>query len=258
MHITPQHLNPRPAIVSNPQFKRALMHAIDRQQMADTLQGGLVGVIHSPLPPGDHTYADVEARVVRYEYDPGKAVSVIEGLGYRRAADGVFRDAAGERLAVQITSTELDIYVKTALAAQDFWKSIGVDTEYVSIPRARTTDLEYRASYPGFTSTNSGYGFTSISNYVTAELRTAANGFRGRNIPGYATPQLDALIDRYYTTIPMTPRKQVLGDIIHVMTDQLVSMPMIGQGTGHTIAHRLVNVTAAGSTRDAINWDVRN
>lgn len=258
MHLTPQHLpHASPAVVNNVQFKRALMHAIDRQQMADELQEGLVGVAHSPLPPGDQTYADLESRVVRYEYDPRKAVSMIESLGYRRGGDGAFRDAAGERLAVQITSTELDIYVKTALSAQNFWKSIGVETEYVGIPRARTTDLEYRASYSGFTSTNSGYSFTSIRNFTTGELRTSANSFRGRNISGFATPQLDTLVERYYTTIPMGPRKEVLGEIIHILTDQLASIPMIGQGTGLTIPRRLINVTAAGSTRDAFAWDAR-
>lgn len=182
---------------------------------------------------------------------------MIEGLGYTRGADGIFRDPAGTRLTVQITSTELDLYVKTALSAQDFWKRSGVDTEYVSIPRARTTDLEYRASYPGFTSTNSGFSFTAIRNFTTAEQRSPANQYRGRNISGFASPALDTLIERYYTTVPMGPRKQVLGEIVHILSDQLATLPMIGQGTGYTIPHRMVNVTAAGSTRDARLWDIR-
>jgi hypothetical protein len=56
----------------------------------------------------------------------------------------------------------------------------------------------------------------------------------------------------------MALRKEVLGDTIHILTDQLASLPMIGQGTGLTIPHRLINVTAAGSTRDALKWDVRS
>lgn len=52
MHLTPQHLaHASPPIVNNIQFKRALMHATDRQQMADELQEGLVGITHSLLPP---------------------------------------------------------------------------------------------------------------------------------------------------------------------------------------------------------------
>src|SRR5207237_6383482 len=64
--IYPQFLNPTPSIVTNLQFRRALMHAVDRQQMAESLQGGLVSVAHTFLHPNEPEYRDVEPSIVRY------------------------------------------------------------------------------------------------------------------------------------------------------------------------------------------------
>lgn len=255
VHLTPQHINPRPAIVANRPFKAALMHAIDRQEMANELQAGLVPVAHSPIPPGDANFAPVEARVVKYEYDPRKSASMIQELGYSRGSDGILRDASGAPLAVEITSTEADIYVKSAIASLDYWKRVGVDGEFVLIPRARTTDLEYRASYPGFTSTTSGY--ESVAQYHSNELRTPQNQFRGRNISGFTTPELDSIINRYLTTIPMADRVQVFGEFAHIVTLENARMPLMAQGAGFPIHDCLQGVTAGGSTRDARLWDVK-
>ena len=64
--IFPQFLNPSPAVVGEAPFRRALMHALDRQQMADSLQGGLVPVADTFLHPNDAEYRKVERDIVRY------------------------------------------------------------------------------------------------------------------------------------------------------------------------------------------------
>lgn len=255
VHLTPQHINPRPAIVANREFKAALLHAIDREEMAHELQAGLVPVAHSPIPVGDANYAPIENRVVKYDFDPRRAATMIEQLGYSRGADGRFRDAAGAPLTLEITSTETDIYVKSALASLDYWKRIGIEGEFVQIPRARTTDLEYRASYPGFTSTTAGY--LDPPSYHSNELRTAANQYRGRNISGFSSPELDGIIDRYLTTIPLTERIRAFGDFVAIVTRENARMPLMVQGAGFPIHNCLVNVTPGGVTRDARTWDLK-
>ena len=43
----PQSIDPQPRILLDPQFRRALLHAVDRQQMVDALMLGLLPVAHS-------------------------------------------------------------------------------------------------------------------------------------------------------------------------------------------------------------------
>ncbi|HEY3118240.1 MAG TPA: ABC transporter substrate-binding protein, partial [Chloroflexota bacterium] len=70
-HVSPQHGAIRePEIIGNADFRRALFQAIDRQEMANVLTGGLGAIAHSGLPYGDPTYREAEAGVVKYAFDP--------------------------------------------------------------------------------------------------------------------------------------------------------------------------------------------
>jgi peptide/nickel transport system substrate-binding protein len=58
----PQFVNPQPAVVADVRFRRALISAIDRQEIVDTLIAGLSPVAHSILSPGQPRYEPIEAR----------------------------------------------------------------------------------------------------------------------------------------------------------------------------------------------------
>ena len=79
--------------------------AIDRQAMADVIQAGLVPVAHSYVRPDEPEYAPTESYLVRYDYDPRRAVEGIESVGFVRGPDGGFRDAANQRLTLEIRTT---------------------------------------------------------------------------------------------------------------------------------------------------------
>src|SRR5206468_1190126 len=88
-----------PAVVTDLRFRRALLHAIDRQEMADTLQGGLAPVANTFMAPNQPDYAGIEPRVMKYDYDPRKAAQMIEELGYRRGSDGMMREHVAHGIA---------------------------------------------------------------------------------------------------------------------------------------------------------------
>ena len=54
-------------------FRRAVMHAIDRQSMADELMKGQSSVAHAFLNPQEPEYAEAESSIMRYQYDPRAA-----------------------------------------------------------------------------------------------------------------------------------------------------------------------------------------
>ncbi len=59
--LFPQFVDPRPAIVADLQLRRALVHAVDRQEVVDTLVAGMSRVPHSFLSPNHAIYRDIEA-----------------------------------------------------------------------------------------------------------------------------------------------------------------------------------------------------
>ena len=95
--MNPQFLNPDPPVVANAQFRKALMMAEDRQQLADELMYGLSGVADSTLQPSEEEYKYVEPVIVKYAYDPARSAQMIEALGFRKGADGMLQDSTGSR-----------------------------------------------------------------------------------------------------------------------------------------------------------------
>ncbi len=261
--IYPQFIDPNPPVVTDLRFRRALLHAIDRQQIVDTLQFGLVPVAQSILSPGQPQYREIEERnVVRYEYDPRRAVQLIEGIGYSRGPDGIFRDPAGQRLSLEFRTITTDINQKTMLAVADDWQRVGVATETVVIPTQRATDLEYRATFPAVELLRQPDDVRGMVRLHGTEARTADRGYTGTNNARYINPELDALLDRYLTTIPRQERIQVIGQIVHHISDQLPVMGLFYDGQPALIANRLVNVGPGPGefTTQAWNaheWDVR-
>ena len=85
--IYPQFIDPDPPIVANPQFRRALLMAIDRQELTDTLNNGLGPVAHSWVQPDQPEGRAIEGRIVHYPYDPRAAAQTIEALGLPRMAN---------------------------------------------------------------------------------------------------------------------------------------------------------------------------
>src|SRR5581483_10160749 len=132
------------------EVRKALMTAIDREQMVDSLMGGLGGVGHSLVLPDEPEYRGLDQRAVRYEYDPRQAIQMVEALGYARGADGFFVDPAQQRVTLEVRTVATDIAQKATLAVADSWQRAGLGVDQFVVPAARQNDLPYRSTYPGF------------------------------------------------------------------------------------------------------------
>jgi ABC-type transport system substrate-binding protein len=256
MIIYPSFLYTDPLIIRDVRFRRALLMAVNRQEMADTLIPGLSSVAHSVLVPSDPDLPAVESSIVKYPYDPQAAVRTIEGLGYTRGGDNMFRDASGQPLTVEIRTTgDNDIHLAAFYPLIDYIKTVGVAVDPVVIPPARQRDVEYRAKLPGFQYTQGSAGLASLNNYISSQQKTAENGYRG-NHTGYSNAEYDALAERYYTTIPKAERLRAGGEALHHMTDQLVVMTTFYNTQPQEVANRLKNVPENASVANIHEWDV--
>jgi peptide/nickel transport system substrate-binding protein len=253
--IQTQFLTPRPSIVTDVRFRRALFHAIDRQEMVDTIQGGLATVLHSHVGPDMREWPYVEQSIVRYEFDPRRAQQMIEELSYTRGPDGLFRDVAGERLNVEIWATVTVINQKSALSVKDYWERIGLGVTFNTIPLQRQNDLEYFVTFPSFLLLRGPRELTLFQNLHGSRAALPERNFAGINRGRYMNPEYDALVDRYYVTIPFPDRMQVLGQILHHETDQLPVMRLFSDPEPTPVSNRLKNVPPA-SPWNAHEWEV--
>jgi peptide/nickel transport system substrate-binding protein len=260
----PQMLNPTPAVVADARFRRALMHAVDRQQMVDALQAGQSMVAHSYLSPREPEYSEIERNIVRYDPDVRRASELIEGLGYVRGPDSGYRDAAGQRLTLEVRTTGGDdLQEKTMLSIADSWQRIGINVEPVVVPQQRAQDREYRANFPAFEEVRQPNDLSTgaLTRYYGPESALPENNYRGSNRMRYRNAELDDLIDRFYRTVPRGERLQILGEIIHHQTDQVIPLGMFYNAAPTMISNRLVNVGPGGSavppSWNVHEWDLK-
>jgi peptide/nickel transport system substrate-binding protein len=244
--IYPQFINPDPPVVGNLQFRRAVLMAIDRQEMTDTINYGLGPVAHSWVQPDTPEGRAVEPSIVRYAYDPRASMQMIEGLGYTRGGDGVFQGADGNKLSVQILTVQLNAFnVPSTLSVARYWQQIGLDVQTDVLPAVRVTDRQARALFPSFALIARG-AQTPDANYTSRSVPTADNNYSGGNIARYGSPELDAIINRYFVTIPFQERMVVLGDMVRHQTTELTMLPLFFAGQAFILGPaRLKNVVGA-------------
>jgi peptide/nickel transport system substrate-binding protein len=253
----PQFINPNPAIQTDPQFRRALLYATDRQQIVDTISAGYGRLGDAIVAPSHAEWKDVESAVVKYEYDARRATQMIEALGYTRAADGIFRDASGQRLAVEVRTTANDDgQMKTMAATADFWQQAGIGVEQVASPPQRAQDREYRATRPAFEIVRQPNGAKELSRLYGKNTPLPENDFTGVNRSRHQSAELDGLIDRFLVTVPYQERMSVLRSIVHYVSDQAIILGMVWDPGPTMIANRVKNATEPSDVWDIQNWDV--
>ena len=168
---------------------------------------------------------------------------------------GYFRDAAGERLSVEIRASVTVINQKAALSVQDYWQRIGVGVDFHNITIQRQGELEYMVTFPGFLVLRNPRELTIFQNQHSSRAALPERNFAGINRGRYMSPEYDALIDRYFSTIPFQERMQALAQILHHETDQLATMRLFSDPEPTPVSNRLKNVPPA-SPWNAHLWDV--
>ena len=70
LQLYPQFVEPAEPLILNAQFRRSLMYGINRQEMAETIQFGVVPAADSSISPRSRFFKDIESSIVRYPHDP--------------------------------------------------------------------------------------------------------------------------------------------------------------------------------------------
>lgn len=223
LQIYPQHINPTPAIVLNVDFKRAMVHALDRQSMGDELNWPGSPIGHSFVAPTEPEYSFVEPAIVKYDFDTRKSYQLLETLGYTRQTDGFLHDRTGTKLAFQIRTSQGDVTQEKAMyASADAWQRLGVEVERHLVVPQRAGDAEYRATYPAFDLKRQAGTFDYATSFHSRGIALPENNYLvSGNNSRYSRPEMDASIDRYFATIPWNERMEVGKQIVNMLSSDV-------------------------------------
>ncbi len=251
-HIDLKRENP---FLQDVRVRRALLLALDRQTMVDRLFGGAQPVAATwvnPLSPG----YDPAVPVVRY--DPAAAKALLAEAGWTPGADGICRNAAGERLQFELGTTagnrlrELQEQV-----LQSNLKNACVAVTIKNEP-ARTLfgDTLKHRSYTGMEmyAWSSNVTETPLRTLGASQIPAAANNYGGANYIGFSDPRMDADILAAEGELDPAKQKALWADMQRLYADQAPALPLFFRADPHVTPPWLRGYTPTGQGDPSSTW----
>ena len=223
--LLPQFRDPNAAWARDPRIREAFVHMLDRQTMADVLQLGFTVPADSFLSPRDPTWRLADQRgFPHHTFDLAQAQRLMGDAGWTRGSDGLYRDARGQLLALQVRGGSDFQQEITVVAAQ--FKDAGLESNPDIIPDTTADQRELQNTFPGVLATSGG-GTTSFQDFDEFNIGTAENRWQGRNRGAYRNPLMERLTKEWASnSFEESKRLSVQADIVKLIADEVVSIPL--------------------------------
>jgi peptide/nickel transport system substrate-binding protein len=218
----------------DPVLRHAIAQAINRAALVKAA-GGYPQPIRSPIVPMLDALYDASPEAQAPAYDPEAANQALDAAGYRRGPDG-FRSKDGKPLNFWITtrSGEIDGEIGEQIIMAEL-KAIGIRVTADNKNGIAYREARYRGDFD-----------LLYSRWVTAAdpVYSVFYGSHGPlNGQGYASPELDAALERMETSIEPAPRRTAASDVQRILARDLPAVPLLNMVSIAAKSRRLKNFT---------------
>ncbi len=243
-HIDLKIENP---LLQDIRVRQALLYAIDRETLVKKLFEGKQPVAATWVNPLDGNYTKDTAT---YPYDPAKAKALLAEAGFKPGADGICRNAAGDKLSFEYATTAgLKLRELTQQVLQSQWKAACVETVIKNEP-ARTLfgETTKKRTYTGMVM----YAWSSAVNesprktLFSNQTPSAANNYGGANYIGMADPKLDADIAASEQELDPAKAKPIWAEMQKIYADQVRVLPLFFRAEPYVLPKWLKGFTPTG------------
>jgi peptide/nickel transport system substrate-binding protein len=112
--------------------RKALLHALDRRRMIDSVLQGQAVPSNMPLIPSNWSYYEGNQT---FDYDPQKAGILLDEIGFTLPnGNGSIRTDENNPLSFELVHPDDATHTAIAQAIQKDWAAIGVDVSLVAVP----------------------------------------------------------------------------------------------------------------------------
>jgi peptide/nickel transport system substrate-binding protein len=234
-----QYRDPTAPWARDVRVRKALLHLIDRQFLAETFYPGGSSPPDLFLSRDDPVHRIAEQRgIARYPYDPLQAERLLADAGWTRGSDGAFQ-SGGQKLNIEVrVVANTPGNVQQGLAVVDQWRQSGLDSDIFVIAGNATNKPELKATNKGIFMQPDPITPDFLQGFITAQMQTPQNNWQGRNLSGYSNPEFDRLYGQYLNTLDISKRQSVFADLNRRAAEDALFFPLYYGSGSSTITFR--------------------
>jgi len=257
-------LPPSNPLLRDARVRKALLHAIDREEINRELFRGTAVVGHSLLHPNEPGYGAADPVIAKYPFDPLQALALMEQAGWQRGSDGVLANAAGQRFEIGYRGSAINqeaLRVQAAVAK--YWSDIGVRVAIENVGEPVFRDLVEHAKYPGVSQRSNGTTVATLfRRWHSSYIPSPENRYTGDNLWFWNNPEADRLLEQLDRSFTPAQVDDTLVQLAKFFTDELPVLPLYYTPEAVAIHHSLKNARPRpnssgqnGTTWSCFNWE---
>lgn len=255
--LTYEHidLNLDNPILADRRVRQALLLAADRKQIVERLYEGRQPVADGGVHPRDRMY---DSDLPKYPFDPARAAALLEEAGWRPGADGIRRNAAGERLSLELMTTagnRAREQVQQILAGM--WKAVGVEARIRNEPpRIFFGETVSKRRFGGLAlfAWISSPENVPRSTFHSDEIPRPERNWSGQNYTGYRDAEVDRLIEEIPVTLEPEARRPLWSELQRRIATDLPALPLWHRSDAHVWPRWLEGVRPTGHQNYSSLW----
>jgi peptide/nickel transport system substrate-binding protein len=232
---------------------------VDRQAIVDSLIYGLTSPADTIAAPGDSVYQLLEQRgLSRYPYDLARAERLMNDAGWRRGADGMYVNDAGEQFTIVVASpARTAVNVQEVLTVSDEWKQAGLNAVPNNIPYNSANLNELKATQAGvFFGNNPLIPLSYYMAFTTPQLSNERNKWLGSNKGGYSNPAFDRVFEQFSTALDLGKRQAAIVDLAKMGADEAVWIPLYYDSDFAAVRKGVEGVGSVPPIQVANTWNI--
>lgn len=251
--------DPRKAWLQSGGFRKAISYAVNRQAIVDQVFLGAAVPVFGPVTPGNQAW--YAAAGPRYEYDPSRAATLLQGLGLEdRNGDGIREDSTGRPVRFSVLTQQQDtIRMRTLAVVQEQLRRVGITMDIVGVDRGmiirRWSAGDYDAIYFGVEATsydpadNQDFWLSSGSFHLwnAGQPRPATEWER----------RIDDLIQQQARTADSVERRRLFGEAQRILADEQPVICFAAPRLVSVLSTRVANATPA-PLRPMVLWNAES
>jgi peptide/nickel transport system substrate-binding protein len=211
-------MNLRQAPFNDKRFRQAMLHALDRNQIRDTVFQGYATVATGPVHSSSPYY---EPAVRQYDFNIAKAEALLDDMGLKKGANGV-------RTTVKLLGLPYgEVWNRAAESTRQALRRVGIEVVLESTDAAgwvdRLKNWEFEMIMT-FLTTLSDPALGVSRTFITENQR---KGIPFTNEAGYSNPQVDTLFADAASSTDDVRRKKLYSDVQKVLVEDAAMLWLV-------------------------------